>query len=313
MPGSSSGPPQGSRPPSRSRAGPGFQSGTSSRSSSSTRGPSKVQNYRIKKSKFGQGVFAVRDIAKGETSIEEIPLLVINTNNEKLMAKLCSKSFVNEVYRLFEQLSGEHQVNFRALSYSASSETISGWSQQINQEFKTGDMNVGMIPAIWNNKAFSDSSYLFMAKDAARLNHSCQIHAFWSVNPEKVSVQARTDIRKGEEIFITYTELCAPCDERRQRLQKYDFKCWCTAFNLNLPDSFQSEQRRTQLRDWMKKLGRPYDFTRLNGMTESQLNEHIAVCGKFLYEIVKEPTLLDEMTPRYGALFPTTKFNDYMP
>ncbi len=87
-----------------------------------------------------------------------------------------------------------------------------------------------------------------------RCNHSCSPNAAhkWDVARFASYLYALRDIRAGEEICITYTDVTAPRQTRRAKLLKsYGFLCNCQGCDLNGEHEVEeSDLAREQLHGW---------------------------------------------------------------
>ena len=83
-----------------------------------------------------------------------------------------------------------------------------------------------------------------------RCNHSCSPNAAhkWDVGRFASYLYALRDISAGEEICITYTDVTAPRQTRREKLQKsYGFLCCCKGCEGQVEES---DLAREELHDW---------------------------------------------------------------
>ena len=83
-----------------------------------------------------------------------------------------------------------------------------------------------------------------------RCNHSCSPNAAhkWDVERFASDLYALRDVRAGEEICITYTDVTAPRQTRRAKLEKsYGFLCCCQGC---LREVGKSNLAREELHDW---------------------------------------------------------------
>ena len=83
-----------------------------------------------------------------------------------------------------------------------------------------------------------------------RCNHSCSPNAAhkWDVGRFASDLYALRDVRAGEEICITYTDITAPRQTRRAKLEKsYGFLCCCPGC---LREVEESDRAREELHDW---------------------------------------------------------------
>jgi SET domain len=65
----------------------------------------------------------------------------------------------------------------------------------------------------------------------SRVNHSCLPNASHSFSVVSFSGQLRAvhDIKKGEEIFVTYCDIDVPTAARQKSLEPYGFRCTCSS------------------------------------------------------------------------------------
>ena len=106
---------------------------------------------------------------------------------------------------------------------------------------------------------------------ATHLTCSCSPNTNFEFSLGSFSLQfhALRDIKAGEEIFVSYTDVDAPVAERRERLAPYGFTCVCTACSCATPES---DKFRQAAASEMKVLNsryctaKEYDQKRNNGM-----------------------------------------------
>ncbi|KAI0042507.1 SET domain-containing protein [Auriscalpium vulgare] len=85
--------------------------------------------------------------------------------------------------------------------------------------------------------------------DISRINHSCMPNAMYYWIPESLTgeVRALRRIAPGEEITISYLELSASYEERREDLrERYGFACTCTSCSLPLEERFVDDSIREE-------------------------------------------------------------------
>ncbi|KAK2464448.1 hypothetical protein APHAL10511_003596 [Amanita phalloides] len=83
-----------------------------------------------------------------------------------------------------------------------------------------------------------------------RCNHSCSPNAAhkWDVTRFASYLYALRDIRAGEEVCITYTDIMAPRQTRRAKLQKsYGFLCSCQGCSLKDQHEIESHEGAMEL------------------------------------------------------------------
>jgi len=165
----------------------------------------------------GRGVFATQDIARGDLIMLETPIMTLHRPGP-------NKPFLPDAVKAaFDSLPAAEKTRFLALSGSGRPDATTN----LLQIFLTNAL--GGI----NNDISS------ICIEVSLLNHSCVPNATWSFRadtgtggPGKYIVSATSDIRKDEEICITYAGYCVHFSafERAAILwQNWQFKCACRA------------------------------------------------------------------------------------
>lgn len=68
-----------------------------------------------------------------------------------------------------------------------------------------------------------------MYQTPTMLNHSCYPNCVVTFSQTKLLVHATEDIKEGDELTISYTELLCPSYQRKEDLRnRYYFECSCT-------------------------------------------------------------------------------------
>ena len=103
------------------------------------------------------------------------------------------------------------------------------------------------------------------------LTYSCFPNAEFEFSLGSFSLQfhALRDIKAGEEIFVSYTDVYVPAAERREQLARYCFTCVCTACSRATPESDKFRQAAAsemKLLDARYRTAKEYDQKRNNGM-----------------------------------------------
>lgn len=99
--------------------------------------------------------------------------------------------------------------------------------------YNTGDSRVGLFPKI------------------ARINHSCTPNSGneWVEGAGHRVIYASRDVKKGEEITVSYIPLLKKTADRQSRLGQYGFTCDCSACQ-----SGEGDKRRTKIADLLENL-----------------------------------------------------------
>eukprot|EP00808_Paulinella_micropora_P028810 g3763.t1 len=86
---------------------------------------------------------------------------------------------------------------------------------------------------------------------AARLNHSCRpnVHHSFDEVKDRLVVYAVTQIKKDQELFTSYYDLCLPRAARQKYLSDvYTFVCKCPACSLKGAELEASDKRRGSIK-----------------------------------------------------------------
>eukprot|EP00439_Symbiodinium_sp_Y106_P048804 s4313_g6.t1 len=186
----------------------------------------------------GMGVVAARDIEKGELLLKEQPLLVV------------------PVVRDTRQLDAWEQRILADLADCPQQQQDSFWEladchSEVGQKTATGIVRTNGLPIERADGADVVGLYSTMS----RFNHSC-IHNVNNSYQEDAGgevLHALRNIRKGEELCITYIDLFLTRQDRQSTLQRvFNFRCTCPACSLTgeaLLISNRSRDRLQQLRE----------------------------------------------------------------
>ncbi|MCJ1479852.1 hypothetical protein MMC06_000006 [Schaereria dolodes] len=158
----------------------------------------------------GKGWVAERDIVRGDRLLREECLFVIPALG------LTKMEMNDQLWLYLKENSAEHQRMFLRLSNAF-----------------PGDKAIFMN--VLTTNAIIHCGTYFVAPMVARLNHDCHPNACATVNIQtrRVTVHSIRQIKKGEEITITYIEHTLPLTDRQEFLSKfYNFNCNCSLCRL---------------------------------------------------------------------------------
>eukprot|EP00026_Physarum_polycephalum_P012085 Phypoly_transcript_12356.p1 GENE.Phypoly_transcript_12356~~Phypoly_transcript_12356.p1 ORF type:complete len:347 (+),score=35.40 Phypoly_transcript_12356:42-1043(+) len=189
----------------------------------------------------GKGLFATRDIKKGECIVSEFPLVksedVTSFNRAFLALSDAEKDILFSLHDTHS--TDEHRSIAKALSiYRTNSVHLSD--------------DVTTAPTIFGVSLDSESGLFPIF---SRINHSCTPNSNHYFNPAlgKETVHAVKDIAAGEEVTTTYIDLLSSRKQRRKILeQKFNFLCECPA--CSVPAAEQSDNRRTEANKLHKEI-----------------------------------------------------------
>lgn len=184
--------------------------------------------FEIKQSKNGLGMFATRNINRGELILNEKPLVKLKQNVPKLQL---SRYIEHQVSKLGEQ----DKAKIFELHDNQSSKSLVGI-------FKTNGYMLG-----------KKSEYCGLFYVMARVNHSCRPNAthHWVESEGAQKVFALKNIDSGEEICTSYIDPFEDTLNRKKILKKsFDFECSCElCLNKGDFDLEKSDERRRMLKE----------------------------------------------------------------
>lgn len=194
----------------------------------------------------GAGMFAIRDISAGNLIISEHPAIIIP-----------SASLPRD-YGAYEALYQALPENIRIdLLKMANWKSIEECSHEEGIARTNGTDVDLLFPDEMKGDKFEhrrarEYGATFLKID--RCNHSCSPNAAhkWDVASFASHLYALRDIKVGEEICITYTDVTAPMQTRREKLRKsYGFVCNCDACRIQDGEEREkSDFAREELHDW---------------------------------------------------------------
>lgn len=178
----------------------------------------------IKNCNFGLHFIANDNIEKGETLIEEFPIIIIDKDdkNKKLALRnaLISQQIKIKLKNLFPRTNEEASL----LSSSISEEIY---------EF-VSDLNIdhSEIKMYYDKLCFNgfDFGHTYIYENASHFNHSCCPNMEYTDFGDKFLADTNRDISKGEQLFISYVpvDMIETRERRVELLNKlWNFKCKC--------------------------------------------------------------------------------------
>ncbi|KAF8627517.1 hypothetical protein AX15_004393 [Amanita polypyramis BW_CC] len=193
----------------------------------------------------GAGMFATRDIPAGGLIIPEHPAIIIP-----------APSLPRE-FAAYEAL-------YRALPDYIREDLLkmANWKSEEECSYEEGiaRTNGTDVDLLFPDQMDGDTMELRRAREYGatflkidRCNHSCSPNAAykWDVTRFASYLYALRNIKAGEEICITYTDVTAPRQTRRTKLQKsYGFLCSCRGCDIEECDIEDSDHAREELHDW---------------------------------------------------------------
>jgi hypothetical protein len=222
----------------------------------------------------GLGVFATRDIKRGERIISESPLIVISERDY----------FAADVERAFNRLSDTDKARYMSLA-SAHNFDVKSWpDSQVpspkhsdyirkKEQYEARIAREKSLLSVYqtNNVEREYGSAVF--DHFSRFNHSCLPNAMfaWNTNIGKQTVHALDHIPAGEEITVSYIDPIHSTNTRQYLLSYYGFKCKCPACQDTGTDAFAGDS--TQRRSGIRELRDAIDELRPNAMADAKAED----------------------------------------
>jgi hypothetical protein len=235
--------------------------------------------YCLGPTSMGVGMFATKDLSMGDHILSERPLTVSpigirvpvgighsgNLSPEQLrQAMLFEWEKLLEI--CFNRLEPDNQAAFMAL---ANSHTKDG-SGPILGVIRTNGFEVDGL-----QDSIPEGSYAAVCKIMSRINHrfvvissiDCQrAKGCYSCSPSadrlfdipsfSFQLRATRNIKKGEEIFVSYCDVLEEAAHRQAYLAPYGIVCTCTSCT---PDTTESDKRRLGLKESIAAIEDDFD------------------------------------------------------
>ncbi|KAL1597895.1 hypothetical protein SLS60_008383 [Paraconiothyrium brasiliense] len=221
----------------------------------------------------GKGLIATKDIAKGTRIISEKPIVSISHS-------------AGDIEQL--HLSMHQQVN--SLREAEKREFLSMtniYPHENSTEDWFGIVRTNALPMGPN----LDAGGVFL--HACRINHACDSNAtnFWNENINQLTIHAIRDIRRGEEITISYLSSLRNRRARQDELrQNFKFTCSCRLCSLP-PD---------QSRDNDAKLDRIHEIDRI--IEQGGIEALVSAPRRMLGYVEEQIQLWRDMSPNEVGL-----------
>ncbi|KAF2275738.1 SET domain-containing protein [Westerdykella ornata] len=200
----------------------------------------------------GYGCFAIKNIKRGTRILADDPLLVVPI----------AEYFETDIKEEFAKLSPKDQALYFTL-HSAHGQDPKNWPKHIHptvegrercrieEQHKARTGKEPTLISIFQTNCMEMDGGAAVFPNAARFNHSCNPNACFSWNPaiRKETIHAIRDIKKDEQITLSYCDITHDKATRRWELKHYGFICDCPACVGDDPQSFagKSETRRYRL------------------------------------------------------------------
>lgn len=191
---------------------------------------------------YGIGMLARRDLKLGECIIAEKPCFTLGSNYVsqaifKDTLKKVEDNLIESLDESIKNLTDNQRKTF--FSLHDKNETLTEGKTPIGI-FQTNGLEVGDDPS-------SRAIGVFLI--LSRVNHSCVPNAnrAWNDDLKVTTLYAARDIKKGEQIFISYIHSGSRA-ERQEYLEKcFNFTCKCKACSLEGEELEESDKRRKMI------------------------------------------------------------------
>ena len=171
----------------------------------------------------GQGVFAARDLVKGERILVDAPFFVV------------TKPYGSrKVLEQFERMPISRRQQYMHLYCPNRMDDV--YMTDVMCIFEANCFNIG------------DRAAVFLT--ATRFNHSCLPNTYysWSEKRGEIVLHSMIDLPENDELTICYGPPFCTRLERRSQLRVYDFCCTCPACQPTTLFGHASETRRLAMR-----------------------------------------------------------------
>jgi hypothetical protein len=183
----------------------------------------------------GLGILTTQKITKGTRIISERPLFKITQHESKLSEYLIAEQLLT--------LTDNEQDTFFALS---------------NRKPDPNQPLTAILGANAFRTISNDVAAVF--NELSRINHACNpnMMTVWNEDYETMTAIALRDIRKGEELTISYLGGLTGFEARQRHLKEvYNFECGCGLCTLLPEQRAESDKRRQLITHVLDEMGQP--------------------------------------------------------
>ncbi|GAA5947321.1 hypothetical protein JCM3765_001625 [Sporobolomyces pararoseus] len=188
--------------------------------------PSQAPPFELKEiDGKGMGLVASRDLEPGTLVLKEVPIVVWSLEDNPV-----------KLERRVSALTHEQRAQYNALAVCTTAEE----EERSLAIFKTNSMQLG---------AGQDNCGVFL--QGSRFNHSCtpNVQRHWDEEQGVEWFILSHQVKKGEELCITYQETRAARVTRRARLKEaFGFDCNCSTCSFSDLKVLISDTHRTQIK-----------------------------------------------------------------
>jgi hypothetical protein len=234
----------------------------------------------------GLGLFAAHDMDVGDIVIREIPPIKISPPDIVKGSGYPMSAVTQLVRKEFEALSRTEQDEVMSLTYHATPHD---------------EATMDKLGIIFRTNAYNSGSQIGLFPKIARINHSCRPNAsyYWSEKLNKRIVYATRKIEAGEEVFVSYIPLLLAQRERQKHLDRYGFRCTCSACAQELAAKEASDNRRVTIQKAFMNFEPQLTLEPPRGQKARQQARQNAKASVQLTELVHQEGLADYYAKAY--------------
>lgn len=196
----------------------------------------------------GLGIFANRLIRRGELVFAEKPMLLIH-----------------RMYMIEDEFDSDASINKNLHRYFISK--LSKYEKKqfysLSSQVKKGKRRKDLIRSIINNNNFGiGDDHLGIFDKISRINHSCKpnVNYYWNDDEQAMYLYAVSDIRRDEELYISYIVNYKSKKMRMKKLKNnYGFDCECAICSIR--NETKSKLIDKKLKIVRKLLADPVEFS----------------------------------------------------
>lgn len=232
--------------------------------------------YEVRESpNKGLGAFATTDIPRGTRLTLEEPLLMAKRGQ-------VGRSLTQTTWEAYAAMSLSKGEAYDQLYYAPRLYDIYVAEVQKSVRGASDDIMECMarVAATRASNSYGDGVYEL----GSRFNHSCTPNCNQSDTGDgKMAIYSVRDVKAGEELTASYTDIDQPQEARQKHLDHYGFVCDCSACDLATEEGRRSEERRTEI--WRLR----QDLTFLQGKSGMDDNKLSGPLTKFVSNARGDP------------------------
>jgi len=193
----------------------------------------------IQSSEKNRGFFAKRDIQKGETLLIDkgianydhgndfICMLLQRLENNEDLKPLYMNLFPSKKNDISNTCLEDQNMKARGMTIEAELNAYRFKRRFLEpyRYFTESEINMLAYKATFNSMSLGKEVGLFPY--FSYFNHSCAPNTCMYFNSDQIMVVAQNNIKKREEIFVSYVSLSLNKLQRKEKLKMYDFECMC--------------------------------------------------------------------------------------